>query len=366
MKLEIGCQGEDKGVNRMDVYQNLAKHLDDLPAGFPATDSGVELRILKRLFTEDEAEIAVGLKMFPERVSTIAGRLGRDEEELAERLKTMAGKGLVFRSSKGKSPHYMAAQFVVGIWEYHLNDLDPELIRDMNEYAPHLFKAMWSESETKQLRVIPVSESLEQELAVMDYEAAEEIIKRQSKIVVAECICRKEHRMIGQGCDFPLEACFVFGSGAYFYLENGLGREVSTEEALELFHNGVAAGLVVQPGNAQKPANICMCCGCCCQILKNVKNLDKPAELVHTNHYARVDDDKCVACGVCVERCHMEAITLEEAARVEQERCIGCGVCLLGCEYEAITLCRKEAEDLYTPPKSMFDTYAGMAREREK
>lgn len=349
-----------------DMYQQLARHLDDLPAGFPATESGVELRILRRLFTEEEAAIALGLRMFPERVSTIAKRLQRDEQETAEKLKAMAGKGLVFRSAKGKQPYYMAAQFVVGIWEYHVNALDPELIRDMNEYAPYLVGALWSEPETKQMRIIPVSESLDQEMSVMEYEAAEAIIKQQSKIVVAECICRKEHRMIGQGCDNPLEACFVFGSGAYFYEENKLGRSVSLDEALILFRKAVEAGLVVQPGNAQKPVSICMCCGCCCQILKNLKQFENPAQLVHTNHDARIDPDACTACGLCADRCHMEAITVDAVAVVDDKRCIGCGVCLAGCEFGAIKLYQKAPADQYVPPETMLATYAGIARERGK
>jgi len=60
------------------------------------------------------------------------------------------------------------------------------------------------------------------------------------------------------------------------------------EEALEKLRIGMAAGLMLQPGNAKKPTNICMCCGCCCQVLKNLKTLDSPAKVVHTNYYAEV------------------------------------------------------------------------------
>ena len=67
----------------------------------------------------------------------------------------MSKKGLIFRSSKGDTPHYMAAQFVVGIWEYHLNDLTPELIKDVNEYIPELMHKDWLKHETKQPRVLP-------------------------------------------------------------------------------------------------------------------------------------------------------------------------------------------------------------------
>ena len=55
-----------------DVYKILAEHLDGLPGGYPETENGVEIRILKRLFSEDEAKTALGLTMIPEPVSDIA------------------------------------------------------------------------------------------------------------------------------------------------------------------------------------------------------------------------------------------------------------------------------------------------------
>jgi len=128
-----------------DVYQRLANYLNDLPAGFPPTENGVELRILKRLFSRQEAQIAPGLTMMPEPVAAIAQRLGRDKAELAPILEEMSKKGLIFRLTKGEEKHYMAAQFVIGIWEYHLNDLDEDLIRDVNEYLPHLAETRWWE-----------------------------------------------------------------------------------------------------------------------------------------------------------------------------------------------------------------------------
>ncbi len=120
------------------TYKKLADHLDALPEGFPSTESGVEIRILKQLFTPDEAEIATGLTMMLEPVSAIARRLGKEESELAPILETMSGKGLIFRATKKGRRLFMASQFVVGIWEYHVNDLDETLVKDFNEYAPHL------------------------------------------------------------------------------------------------------------------------------------------------------------------------------------------------------------------------------------
>ena len=347
-----------------DVYRRLAEHLDRLPAGFPPTESGVELRILKRLFTPEQAEIAASLSAMPEPVPVIAERLGRDEAELAEALEEMARSGLIYRMRKNGKTRYMAAQFVIGIWEYHVNDLDPELIRDFNEYVPHLMKESWQRTETKQLRVIPIAKSISARMHIMPYDVAEELIRNQSKIVVAPCICRKEHAMMGKGCGKPLETCLVFGGGAYFYEENGLGRSITADEALEILHGGIQEGLVLQPGNSQKPMNICMCCGDCCQILKNLNTMDAPARVVCSNFTAQVDSEACVACGNCEEICQMDAIAVDETAVVDPDRCIGCGLCVSVCDTDAMSLLEKPSEQQVVPPANTVETYLKMAQER--
>lgn len=349
------------------VYRDLAAHLDNLPGGFPPTESGVELRILKRLFTPKEAEFAAQMTPIPETPSQVAARLARDESEVGTLLEGMARKGLLFRLTKGGVDTYMAAQFVVGIWEYHLNDLDEGLIRDVNEYLPHLSKEVWQKTQTKQMRVIPVSKTIAADMEIMPYDVAEDLIRKQSKIVVADCICRKEKEIVGESCDHPLGVCLSFGAGAFYYEKNGLGRAIDAEEAMAVLEKGRESGLVLQPGNAQKPVNICMCCGCCCQILKNLKTLDRPALAVHANFYAAVNAEECTACGACVERCHMDAISLgAEAARVDSDRCIGCGLCVSDCPTGAMGFHEKPETDRYVPPPSMVHTYVSMAKERGK
>ena len=212
-----------------DIYESLAVHLDGLPGGFPRTESGVEMRILKRLFTEDEAALACRLRAMPEPVERIAKRTGLPPEELSDKLYRMSIKGLVFRADTPEGPRYMAAQYVVGIWEYQVNDLDEGLIKDMNEYIPHLIDP-FLKLKTKQLRTIPIGASLDGQGAVMPYEEARKLIEQQNKIVVAPCICRREHSMIGKGCGKLAEACLIFSGAAHFYEKNGLGRPISREE----------------------------------------------------------------------------------------------------------------------------------------
>jgi ferredoxin len=346
-----------------DVFKQLACHLDQLPGGYPATENGLELRILKRLFSPEEAQIALALSLKPEPADVIAERIDTDAAQLEPVLRKMSHKGLIFHRRKHDRSFFMAAQFVIGIWEYHVNSLDEGLIEDFNAYVPYLAE-QWKGQRTKQLRVVPISQSLSADMQVMAYQTAEQIITAQSKIVVAPCICRKEQKMIGKGCDNPQEVCLIFGSGAYYYEENGLGRQITKQEALDILHKGAEAGLVLQPGNAQKAINICMCCGCCCQILKNIKQFDIPALAVNSSYYAQVDASECVTCGICETRCHMEAIEVDDTATIDLNRCIGCGVCIPTCEVGALHLVAKPEQEQWVPPKTTFEAYFAIAKER--
>jgi len=120
-----------------DVYERLAKHLDNLPASYPATDSGVELRILKRLFTPEEAEAAMSLTMFPESADSISKKLGKNESDIEKLFYSMSKKGLIGRLGKEQNK-YIAANFITGIWEFNVNNLDEKLIHDVNEYIPQI------------------------------------------------------------------------------------------------------------------------------------------------------------------------------------------------------------------------------------
>lgn len=347
-----------------DSYTRLREHLDSLPAGFPATASGVELRILKRLFTPEEASLAthVGIKLEP--ASAIEARAGLSEGEAADRLRQMSRKGLVFSIEEPGRPHvYMAAQFVIGIWEYHVNELDPEFIRDMDEYLPTLSREAFD--RLPQLRTIPIGKSVAAAIESLPYEQAEELVRKQTKFLVAPCICRREHQIKGAGCEKLMEACLVFGWGADYYARNGLGRYISLEETLEILKMADEQGLVLQPSNAQEIVNICCCCGDCCQMLKSLKRLPAPAEAVASPYLAALDTELCVGCGTCQDRCQMEALTMADAhAVLRAERCIGCGLCVTTCPSGALTLQRKPAEKLPPVPKNMREAFVLRAKAR--
>jgi hypothetical protein len=183
-----------------DIYERLALHMDKLPAGFPRTESGVELRILRRIFTPEDAELALQLTMLPEEPRVIAHRAKIPVDEAARRLEDMEQKGLVFAvHRRGKPPLYLAQQFVVGFWEGQVNRLDRELVEDFEEYLPTFSDAdLWRKAP--QLRTVPVGESISPQTEVMSYERVEELVRAYDTFSVANCICRQEFHLLGEGC----------------------------------------------------------------------------------------------------------------------------------------------------------------------
>ncbi|MCP3874412.1 MAG: 4Fe-4S dicluster domain-containing protein [Desulfobacteraceae bacterium] len=349
-----------------DVYKKLAVHLDNTPSGYPETETGVELRILKQLFTEEEAQLALCLILMPEPVEAIAKRANKDPEAILPILIEMGEKGLIIHVNRNDQHTFMLLHFVVGIWEYQVNRLTKELIKDFNEYVPYLIKGQYKH-KTQQMRVIPVAKSINTELNIMDYEQVESIIRSQSKILVAPCICRKEHQMMDKGCDKIKEACLVFGSGAYIYESRGIGRTISHEEALDIIKQGIKQGLVPQPSNSQKPTNICLCCSCCCQILKNIKDFEFPSKIVSSNFQANCNEEDCTGCSACEGICPMDAIEVDEEqiiAKIDLNRCIGCGLCVTVCEFDAMSLKDKEDTEKVAPPANIVETYMKIAKEK--
>ncbi|MEW5911785.1 MAG: 4Fe-4S binding protein [Thermodesulfobacteriota bacterium] len=350
-----------------DVYKRLAKHLDNLPGGFPATKSGVEMKILQKLFTPEQAALALCTTLIPEEAKVIARRAGLDKEEAARRLDDMVDKGLILGMyPPGREPLYMAAQYVIGIWEYNVNSLDQELVGLMNEYVSTLFDPeTWAKAP--QLRTIPVGRSLDASHQVMPYEEAAAIVAQQKKILVAPCICRKEHQMAGQGCDRLLEACLVFGAGAYLYEKRGVGRVIDQAEALAILKKADEDGLVLQPSNSQKVINICCCCGCCCQVLLALKRHPQPASLVSSPFSLQVDTGLCIACEVCLDRCQMQALSMQdEHVLLDPDRCIGCGLCVSTCPSGALALARKPEEEQRPVPATFQEAVMDLARARGK
>lgn len=349
------------------IYEALAYHLDALPGGFPRTESGVELRILQRLFTPEEAALAIHLTLLPEEAYVIAYRARVPRAEAEQRLAEMAHKGLIYSiHHEGRAPQYQAAQFAVGIWEYQVNRLDKAFVRDMDEYWPIFFDIdTWQAGP--QLRTIPVGESVSYRHDILPYEQAESLIMAHDRVAVAPCVCRQDRAIAGEPCGKPLETCLSFDAGADYYIRDGRGRAISKDEAIAIIRQANKAGLVLQPSNSKTASFICCCCGCCCGVLRNLKRQPNPAELVASAHTAALDENACIGCSVCVDRCQMEALRVVEGKAVlNTQRCIGCGLCVTTCPTGALSLVRKPPAEQPHVPRTIAQTMLRLARARGK
>jgi len=338
------------------IYRDLQKHLDELPVGYPSTESGVEIRILKHLFTPFEAELATQLSLIPEPLSRIhartGGKTGLTVEELEQHLDQMVLKGIILTRTEQGVKCYSNAMLVVGIYELQVDRLTKEFAQDMLQYLEEAFGQELFRSRVPQLRTIPVNKSIAHERRVSTYDDIRRIIDGvQGQIAVANCICRQSKDVIGAGCKHTSlrETCLIFGAMAQQHLDMGAARLITKQEALEILRKAEEAALVLQPENVQRPHYICCCCGDCCGVLTSLKRFPHPAEFCVSNYQAKVDTERCNACEACVDRCRMEAITIAEGmARISAERCIGCGNCAVSCSLHAIGLEKKEDETV--PP----------------
>ena len=351
----------------IDYYQELRKHLDKMPVGYPATESGIEIKILKHLFTLEQAKIALKLNFMADPLHKIYRRSkksGFSLEELENKLDEMYFNGLINRGlvkeGELETKYYGSAPIVVGFFEYQLNRLTPEFFKDAHEYLHNtFFSEEYHKSGIPQLRVIPLDQTVTNEQSIARYDDLKDLIDNIGEpIAIMECICRKGADLIGEPCTKTKirESCLSFRIAAKSFIEKGLAREISKEEALEFLEKAEEDGLVLQPGNSQRPMNICACCGCCCGVLTSHTQLPEFAHLFATNYRAEVDPELCVACGICEDRCNVDAVHVEDdVAVVDKDRCIGCGVCVPTCTSEAITLVKKEEEIL--PPRNTLATF---------
>ena len=146
------------------------------------------------------------------------------------------------------------------------------------------------------------------------------------------------------------------GDLADLYVEEGWGRRISQQEALEITRQNEQEGLVLMPGNEQEPAFFCACCSDCCGMLGMMKNFPRPADVVGSNYYAQVNTALCTDCGTCVKRCPIGAVVLEDAVySIDLARCIGCGLCVPTCPEHAMSLVKKVQE--IVPPQTEEELY---------
>lgn len=340
-----------------EIYEKLADALNRLPNGFPRTPANTEILILKRIFSESEATIASQLSSTMESIETIAKKVDLPFEKATTMLSNMAHRGFLWFSKKSGEPRFRLAPFIVGIYEAQIENLDHDLAHLVEQYMMDGGLVGIMKPQPAIHRVIPAQRAVKAEW-ILPYDDVKKILLAAKRFGLRDCICRVQKDHIGHKCSFPTRMCLNFS------LTEGSPRpnEISQKEALEILDKAEEIGLVHTVSNVMEGYGyVCNCCGCCCGILRGTTEFGIDDSVAHANYFAVIDQDSCLGCGACIERCQVNAVSEKEGfSVVNREQCIGCGLCVTGCPNDAAKLQRKPDEEIVDPPAD----YSAWEKER--
>ena len=280
-----------------------------------------EYRILDPIVDDDMCSIMMRMRLEKNfTAEDLARKAKKSVEFTQEQLDKLVKAGVIrVRTVDGKTCYYYPI-WVPGIMEGILSNREqcdkyPDLGVCFEEYtrirvgmlAPVLGNGV------NFMRVMPVMSAIENNTHAASYDELTTIIDNAKAISVGPCSCRRSRRLMGEGCGHLEEdMCIYLDDNAINFSKNGEHRLVSKEEAYEILKRAEDNGLVHDVNQApgfDGVTAICNCCGCSCYALR-ITELFRSPEAVRSNFIARVDKDKCVACGQCVENCQPNAVKL--------------------------------------------------------
>lgn len=342
------------------------------------------------LFTEDEAQAYLEMPMGVLFTATeYAEQSGRDEDECLALCEEMAATNRLMRIRRNGVPHFHQLALAHGYFEMGLNDYFT------GDWTPNYRNAWTSDYATGYTNSgepfyypIPVDKDVVADEEVIITDDWHKIIERNDVIAVSPCQCRKIGMAIA-GEDEPpatnskeledfispdgynLETCISTGDMAQFYIENGLGRQITKEEAEAIFQRSVDAGMILQESFTGDAYVVCSCHSNVCRILGvyqaiGTEEFYKANIQCNLSHYTLVyDKDACLRCGACAERCPMEAITIDdEGYPVVDGICMRCGQCGTVCPASARKLQANDPSTYSYKPSTLLDQYNMIAAYR--
>jgi formate hydrogenlyase subunit 6/NADH:ubiquinone oxidoreductase subunit I len=340
------------------VYERLISYLIQRNSAFPIVDCPEFQALIVVLFTAEQAELAALLPPGLCSAAEISSQVGRPREEVTPILESMADEGLVIAVERGGEMKYKLLDVFPGFFEYKFmkgttTDRDKLLGRLFKSYLDRMYENLRNLPEplkkvTPPGRVIQIEKETAAGTVVHPYETISKYIDDGDYISVAHCYCRHHGELLGNPCEHSKETCMAFGPNARFAADRGFGRMISKQEAKEILDKAEEEGLVHLGSNTSKHIDfICNCCPCHCAVIQSLsKSSLMPNMAVVSNFEPVISEDDCVGCGDCVDKCPMDALTLEdETARIDRARCIGCGVCNGACPSEALSMKRRADAD---------------------
>jgi electron transport complex protein RnfB len=341
-------------------YERLADALEALPGGFPRMPSGVELRLLEKAFTKEEAGLAGQMSRAYETVEELAARTGITEAGVKTLLQQLLPRALVRQQTVEGQERYRLGPFVVGWYEALMggpmrNDI--EFVRLFERYVQEGGGERIMSPRPGVLGVVPVRGSLKKEL-MQPYDDIDAHFARHERFGLTDCVCRLERNLLGSQCDRPVKRCGFVGLPPETPLSDYvLDREQAVKLFTQLEEDGhVHTGFYGFISGAETPQFVgcCNCCGDCCGILRAITDFGLSEGPQRSNYRAVKNDENCLGCGQCLTRCQVKAIVEgeDDIPDIIREKCIGCGLCVTTCPAEAIELVPVSREEWFEVPSS--------------
>ena len=285
------------------------------------TPNDPEYKILDPVMSDEQAEVAMGLKV--RKYTTIAQcakRVKKPIEYVTPILYELQQMGFCRCALKEGEDQFLIPIWVPGIMEMMVGNKEqvekyPVIAECFEEYTRRRIAPIAPFVPVGQgmMRVIPVESAIHNDSRRGTYEEIHRIVDNSYCIAVTDCSCRRSRRLMGEGCGHLEEdVCVFFNESAEYHIRTGHGREIGRDEAYEIFQRCEDQGMIHEISNLDPPhgaAAICNCCGCSCFSLRIAQYFKTP-DVIRSNYVAVVDKDKCVACGLCVENCNLGALKL--------------------------------------------------------
>jgi Pyruvate/2-oxoacid:ferredoxin oxidoreductase delta subunit len=333
------------------IYKQLCEATGKRGGMYPGMDIPEFYELAEELFSPEEAAVYMAIPRGFSPAETVAKNLGKNEEEVATLLESMADKGLCTAGRMGEKTFYGAPPLVPGIFEFQFmrgtsTERDKKLARLIQTYKEAVNKNRGPQKISfPPNRVITVDRVVNAENKIHTYDQVKAYIEKYDPLSVSTCFCRHEAKLIDEkdDCGKPDDVCMQFGMGAQFVIDRKMGRKINIDEAMAILEKTEEAGLVHATMNRQEIDFLCNCCSCHCMILKTALAQHRPGIALNSGFMPEWDADSCTSCKTCIDRCPTDALVLgeEDVPEVNLDRCIGCGVCATGCPSEAIGLAER-------------------------
>lgn len=282
--------------------------------------------------SDDQADVALAAGLRKERsIEELASRCGKPLEETRRLAHELADIGIfmLWTDRKDGKEKVFVEIFAPGVLERMVNNREqlakhPEIGRAFNEYTKHMGAKLSSflPMGGNLMRVIPIESAIEGNPQVVPYEKLSYYLDKFDVYSVSDCSCRASRRIMGEGCGhLETDMCLHLGPAAEYYAETGKARYVSKEEAMEIIKRAEENGLMHSMPNIEEPgdsAAICNCCACSCFGLR-IGLMFGARDAISSNYVAEVEEEKCVACGQCVENCPGNALKLGQKLCTKEE-----------------------------------------------